>query len=137
MMASPAPYRKVLFVGDEPSMRNVLYVLLASLGYEGEVAHSTRQALAMISRESFDGVLIDLRCPYAPAEEVVSRIRKVQPSLIGRVLVITGEVQDPETMDMIERHCIAGVPRHRLKEEFCARLRKLLGVATPHPHAAS
>lgn len=126
--------RKVLIIEDEPFIRNVLYVLLAGLGYDGDVAHSGRQALAMISREKFDAVLFDLRCAEPSAAEVMSEIIEIRPSLVGRVLVITGEVADRETLNLIKRHCLPHVPRSRLMQEFWGRLRSLLGISTsPHP----
>ena len=57
----------------------------------------------MIKKKSFDAVLLDLRCSEMPAREMVSAIRELRPNLVGRVLVITGEMSDPQTMQMIER----------------------------------
>ena len=91
-MGTGIPLRKVLIIEDEPSVRNTLYSLLASLGFDGDAAHSAQQALAMVSREQFDAVLIDLRCSDALTEEVVSGIHRIRPSLIGHALVVTGEV---------------------------------------------
>lgn len=126
--------RKVLVVEDEPSIRNLLYVLLAALRCEGEVAYSGQQALAMVAREQFDAVLLDLRCADGPLEEMMSRIGEVRPSLVGRVLFITGEVSDPETMAFVERHCAPHVARARLMEELWDRLRALIGQPeAPHP----
>ncbi|MGH9353857.1 MAG: response regulator [Terriglobia bacterium] len=119
--------RKVLVIEDEPSIRNLIYVLLAALHCEGEVAYSGQQAVAMMSRESFDAVLLDLRCSGDSAEQVVSTIRAIRPSLVGRILFITGEVSDPATMAMIERNCLPYVRSHRLMNELWDRLRILLG----------
>src|SRR2546427_10893192 len=91
------PHRKVLILEDEPSIRNVLCVLLSGVGCEGDVALTDRQALELVSRESFDAVLLDLRsCSYSP-EKLVADMERIRPSLVGRVLVITGEVADPQT----------------------------------------
>ena len=87
-MASIAPRRKILILEDEPSMRNVLYVLLAGLGYDGEAASDARQALAKVSRDQFDAVLLDLRSSQLPLEEMVGAITELRPNLVGRVLVI-------------------------------------------------
>jgi CheY-like chemotaxis protein len=100
----PQP-RNILIIEDEPSIRNVLYVLLAGLGCKGDIAHNGHQALAMIEKEIFDAVLLDLRCSEMPTGEMVSAIKELRPSLVGRVLVITGEVSDPQTMEMIKRNC--------------------------------
>ncbi len=121
--------RKVLIIEDEPSIRNILYVLLAGLNCEGDIAYSGQQALAMISRERFDAVLLDLRCINLPADQVVSQITEIRPNLVGRVLVITGEVSDPQTLEIIERHCLPYVPRNRLLQDLWDRLRVVLGVS--------
>jgi DNA-binding response OmpR family regulator len=128
--ASPTrTQRRVLIIEDEPSIRNVLYVLLAGLGFEGDVSHSSAQALAMISRESFDAVLLDLRSSEIAAEKIVAQIREIRPSLVGRVLVITGEVADRETLELIERHTLPHVPCHRLFQDLRNRLRTVLGIS--------
>jgi CheY-like chemotaxis protein len=129
-VAADSTRRKVLIVEDDASIRNVLYVLLAGLGFDGDVAHSGRQALELASRESFDAVLLDLRSCDMATEQVVSGIKQVQPSLVGRVLVITGEVADRQTLETIERYTLLHMPRHRVMQDIGSRLKTVLGV--PH-----
>jgi DNA-binding NtrC family response regulator len=129
--------RSVLIIEDEPSIRNVLYVLLAGLGCEGNIAHNAQQALAMIEKQSFDAVLLDLRCSEIPAREMVSAIKELRPSLVGRVLVITGEVSDPQTMEMIKKNRWAHIPRQRVMQELWERLRSLLGFSPSPPDSTS
>ncbi len=126
-MAPSPPRRKVLIIEDEPSIRNVLYVLLAGLGCDGDVAHDGDQALSMIRQDQFDAVLLDLRS--APLPQMVSAITELRPSLVGRVLVITGEVSDPSTIEMLERYAVPHVPRSRVSSDLWGRLRSLLGSA--------
>jgi len=126
MSKASAP-RRVLVIEDEPSIRNTLYVLLAALECESDVAYSGKQALAMIARQSFDAVLLDLRCADVPAEQVIARIREIRPNLLGRVLFITGEVSDPQAMEVIERSCARHVSRGHLMQEVWEHLRGLLG----------
>jgi len=128
---------KVLIVEDEPAIRNVLFVLLAGLGCEGDVAYTGQQALSMVSRESFDAVLVDLRCNNLGAEEVVSQIKEISPSLVGRVLVITGEVTDPQTMDLLSRHLLPHIARSQLMPELFSQLRGILGLNASPNHAKS
>ena len=125
------PRRKVLILEDEPAIRNVLCVLLAGLGCEGDVVHNSRQALASINRQTFDAVLLDLRCSELPPEQLVSEIMDVQPLLVGRVLVISGEVADPETLAIIERNSLAHVPWQHIGGLW-KLLQALLGIDKPH-----
>ena len=129
--------RHVLIVEGEPSIRNVFYVLLAGLGCEGHIAHTGHQALAMIKKESFDAVLLDLRYSEMPAEEMVSAIRELRPNLVGRVLVITGEVSDPVAMEMIKNNCWPHIPRQRVMQELWGRLCALLGLSESPADSAS
>jgi DNA-binding response OmpR family regulator len=123
------PRRRVLIIEDEPAIRNVLYVLLAGFGCEGDVAHNGHQGLDMLRKGNFDAVLLDLRCSDLPPDQVVSQIKEIQPSLVGRVLVITGEISDPKTMEVIERNCIPHVSRNRVMEDLWGRLKGLLGFS--------
>lgn len=122
-------HRRVLVVEDEPSIRNILYVLLAGLDCESEIAHSGQDALRLISRESFDAVLLDLRSTQVPAREMVAQMTQMSPSLVGRVLVITGEVTEPSTLEWIEKQCLMPISGSRLMSDLWGRLRVLLGIA--------
>ena len=128
-VASNPPRRKILIIEDEPAIRNVLLVLLAGVGCDSEFAHDIRQALPMIRQHRFDGVLLDLRSATLPLEQMVSAITELRPSLVGRVLVITGEVSDPSTIEMLERYAVPHVPCSRVTSDLWGRLRTLLGFA--------
>jgi len=121
--------RKILIIENGPSISNILYVLLDGLNYIGEVAQNGRQALAMIRRDSFDAILMDLRCSAPSAEQLVSRITEIRPNLLGRVLVITGEVEDPKIMELIERKCLPHVPQKRIMEDIHRSLRAVLELS--------
>ena len=123
------PRRKVLILEDELAIRHVLCVLLAGLGCKGHVVHNCRQALASISRQSFDAVLLDLRCSELPPEQLVSEIMDVQPNLIGRLLIITGEVAGPEVLAMIERNSLAHVTRQQVTSALWGCLQSILGIS--------
>jgi len=129
--------RTVLIIEDEPSIRNVLCVLLAGLRCEGDIVPNAREALAMVEKRSFDAVLLDLRCPETNATETVSALKNLQPNLVGKVLVITGDVSDPQTMELIKKNHWPFIPRHRVMQELWERLRTLLGFAPPPPDSSS
>lgn len=131
-MPSASKSRKVLLIEDERSARDMLRTVLTKVGCGGEIATNGQQALAMVSRKNFDAVLLDLRSSSLPPEDVVSGIHDIRPSLIGRVLVITGEVDDHETLELVERYFLLQVRRSRLFNDLVGRLRALLRIA-PSP----
>lgn len=124
--------RKVLLVEGEPASGEVLRGLLQKVGCQGELAADGQQALSMVSSGDFEAVLIDLRSSSLPPEEVVAGIHDIRPSLVGRVLVITGEVDDRETLDLVERYFLLQIRRNRLLKDLTGRLRALLRIS-PSP----
>lgn len=132
-MITVSQRRKVLIIEDEPSIRNLLHHLVEKLGCENAAVTDGQQALAMISRKEFDAVLLDLRCSNLQPDDVVAGIHGMRPSLIGRILVITGEVSDAKTLDLIDRHFLLPIPHTRLLQDLVSRLRVLLRIA-PSPN---
>jgi CheY-like chemotaxis protein len=124
-MAPNLPRRKVLIIEDEPAIRNVLYVLLAGLGYDGDAVPDSYHALSMIRKGEFDAVLLDLRSSQLPPDQMVCAITELRPSLVGRVLVITGEVSHPKTLEMLERHALPHVPRSRITSELSGSMAQM------------
>ncbi|MEJ2008661.1 MAG: hypothetical protein P8Z30_10990 [Acidobacteriota bacterium] len=131
-MTSASQNRKVLLIEGEPAASDLLRVLMDKLGCRGELAANGQQALAMVDRKDYDAVLLDLRSSNLPPEDVVSGIHEIRPSLIGRVLVITGEVDDRDTLDLVERYFLLQIRRSRLINDLVGRLRALLRIA-PSP----
>ena len=115
-MAPNPPQRKVLIIKDEPSIRNVLRVLVAGLSYDGDIASSVKQMLSMIREDQFDTVLLDLRSTEPP--QMDSAITELRPILVGRVLVITGDVSNPSTLEMIEHYAVPHIPSSRVTSDL-------------------
>ena len=128
MTPSP-PRRKVLIIEDEPSIRNVLYVLLAGLGYDGDAVPDAYQALSMIRQSEFDAVLLDLRSSQIPPDQMVCAITELRTRLVGRVLVITGEVSDPNTLDMLQRYALSQVSFSCVTSNFSRSIAQMDGLA--------
>ena len=126
-MAPNTSRRKILIIEDEPAIRNVLFALLAGQGCESDVAHDAHHALSMIQQHQFDAVLLDMRSSHLPPDQTVSALTKLKPSLVGRVLVITGEVSDPKTLELLERCAAPHISRNKVASDLWGRLRALLG----------
>jgi hypothetical protein len=128
-----APCRTVLEVEDEQSIRYVLRILRSGLSSGEETGVRSSKTLGEFSRDSFDAILLDLRCANLPANEPDSHlrpnVREVRPRLVGRILVLTSEVSDLETMDMIERGCLRRDTRNRALKDLWDRLRPALGAS--------
>jgi putative nucleotidyltransferase with HDIG domain len=79
---------KILAVDDEPQIQVLLEEFLTSLGYAVRLSGNGEQALQMLQRESFDGVLADVKMPALGGLELLRIIKRLHPTL--PVIIITG-----------------------------------------------
>ncbi len=113
-MVTALQQRKVLIFGDESSIRNLLHIFAEKLKRQNTGTEDPATALTAINRQSFDAVLLDLRCSNPKNENAIRGIGEIQPSLVGRVLVIAAEASDLKTLDLVERYLVNGLPRSLL-----------------------
>jgi DNA-binding NtrC family response regulator len=129
--------RNVLIVEDRPSIHRVLDFLLAGLGSEGAITHNGYLALSMIERESLETLLLELRCSEMSAGKMTSAIKELRPKLVGRVLVITGDVSDPKILEAIKKKCWMYFSWRQVMQDLWERLSSLLGFSQSSPGSAS
>jgi len=129
--------RNVLIVQDEPSIRGVFRLLRAGLAGDGDIAHNGYQALSMVEKESFDVLLLDLRRSEMPAEKMTSAVKELRPQVLGRVLIIAGEVCDPQILKTIKKNCWSYFSLRQVTEDLWERLRSLLRFSQPFPKSTS
>ena len=79
---------KVLFVDDEPNVLGGLRRMLRGMRGEWEMffAQSGVEALEVLEREACDVIVCDIRMPGMDGEQVLERVREVQPATTRIVL---------------------------------------------------
>lgn len=88
MPTASFPYR-ILFVDDEPLLRQVAQVTLEAKGYEVLCAEDGFGGLLALKRSLPDVIISDLRMPNMNGLEFLSVVRRRFPSI--PVIVISGE----------------------------------------------
>jgi len=78
---------KILVVDDEPDMRWLLVRVLRDQGFEVITAEDGRAALAQISHEPPDVVLLDLKMPGLDGIQVLEQVKAMEPHL--PVVIVT------------------------------------------------
>jgi DNA-binding response OmpR family regulator len=84
-----AAKHRVLFVDDDADMCALAEIALAARGFTVEWCTSEEQALALLSRDSFDVVVTDLRLGAIGGIGLCERIRADRPQV--PVLVLSGD----------------------------------------------
>jgi PAS domain S-box-containing protein len=84
--------RRLLVVDDEPTIRLAIARYFQGLGHLVDVVGTAREALARASAVQYDGVMLDLRLPDRPGDEILADLRQLATAP-GRVVFITGDTQ--------------------------------------------
>jgi DNA-binding NtrC family response regulator len=85
---------RVLIVDDEPAICKALKVALERAGYEATTSQSGDSALAQLSIEPFDVLLLDLRIPDTRGDVVFELAAATHPHLRHQTLFMTGDISD-------------------------------------------
>jgi PAS domain S-box-containing protein len=92
---------RILVVDDEPMIVDLLAEVLEERGYHVETAGNGGEACKKIGPNSYDLVISDVRMPEMTGIDLYRRIVAVRPELEGRVIFITGDLMDPQTVDFL------------------------------------
>jgi two-component system KDP operon response regulator KdpE len=88
------PQGKVLIVDDKSSLRRVLRVSLAALGFEAEEASTGEEALAMLGAGHYDVVLLDIEMPGKGGIETCREINALSPRPVVLMLTVRDGAED-------------------------------------------
>jgi DNA-binding NtrC family response regulator len=100
---------KVLIVDDEKDFLDIISERLTARDMKVSCVTCAKDALALIERESFDAVVLDLQMPEMDGIETLKRIKENKPDI--QVILLTGhatvekgvEAMKLGAMDLIEK----------------------------------
>jgi len=78
---------KLLVVDDEESPRRVLKIELVNEGYDVQTASDGDEAIAMVDKESFDLLILDVKMPRVDGFQVLKHVKERYPAT--RVIMLT------------------------------------------------
>jgi DNA-binding NtrC family response regulator len=110
-MSAPAVQTKslpILVIEDEPAVMGYVRAALEREGYEVVGSENGVEGLRQLASREFMGVVSDVRTPGGvDGADVYAWISKNRPALAARVLLITGDIANQETVGRLRR---TGVP---------------------------
>jgi two-component system NtrC family sensor kinase len=86
--------RRLLVVDDEPAMRTAIGNFLSSLGHGVTVAAGGLEARALLDRNEYDVVLLDLRMPDLGGDDLYRELVSRDPRHARRVVFVTGDTHN-------------------------------------------
>jgi two-component system response regulator PilR (NtrC family) len=82
----PAANPRILVVDDEPSMREMLRIVLRRDGYDVVIVPNGTDGMDRLRTEPFDLLLSDIRMPDVSGVEVLRAARQVNPEILAFVM---------------------------------------------------
>lgn len=89
----PSSGPAVLVVDDDQALRGLFTALLSRKGFSVDCVNDGRLAWEQLERNSYSVILLDLMMPDVNGFELLERLRRDSPSLLPRIIIMTGASQ--------------------------------------------
>jgi signal transduction histidine kinase/CheY-like chemotaxis protein len=96
------PRKKILVVEDELQIRQLFEEVLRAHGHDVDTANNGRVALELIDHTTYDLIISDVKMPEISGPEFYAAIKRRGDALDRRVIFVTGDLMNPETLQFIE-----------------------------------
>ncbi|HEY1272107.1 MAG TPA: response regulator [Terriglobales bacterium] len=118
----------VLLVEDEPSVMAYVQAALERGGYPVVCCESGADALQLLAKGEFLGIVSDMRTPGGVnGADVHAWVVKNRPELASRIVFITGDVANDETVDTLRKTGAPCVEKPFRVKQFIAIVEQIIG----------
>ena len=121
----------VLLIEDEPAVMAYVCAALERSGYQVVTAPSGADALRLLENGNFQGVVSDMRTPGGvDGAQVHAWIATHRPELASKVVFITGDIANEETVATLQKTGAPCVEKPFLVQQFISVVEKTMGRAS-------
>jgi CheY-like chemotaxis protein len=120
----------VLLIEDEPAVMAYVRAVLERSGYSVVCTESGVDALRLLERGEFQGVVSDMRTPGGvDGGDVYAWIAEHRPQLAPRLVFITGDIANEETVATLQKTGAPCVEKPFRVKQFISVVEKTMGKA--------
>lgn len=118
----------VLLIEDEPSVMAYVQAALERGGYAVVCCDSGERALEVLAGGEFLGVVSDMRTPGGVnGADVHAWVSRHRPELASRIVFITGDIANDETVDTLRKTGAPCVEKPFRVQQFISVVEKIMG----------
>ena len=132
-MTTPAIQRAVLpvlLIEDEPSIMSLVTATLERNGYDVVCIESGAEALRLLEKGEFLGVLSDMRTPGGvDGAQVHTWISANRPDLENKVVIITGDYANEDTVSTLRKIGALYLEKPFRVQDLISAVEKTMGKA--------
>lgn len=125
---TPPQGQRIFLIEDEPTLRSAISRFLRGSGYVVEAAESGSAALDVLSRQSFDLILLDLRMQGITGEDVYETMQATHPEQAQRVVFMTGDLHSAQASRFIRLTGRPVLAKPFTLAELAVRVQQLLAA---------
>jgi len=120
----------LLLIEDERSVMEFIRTALERHGYDCTAAQSAAEGIRLLESKSFGGIISDMRTPGgATGADVHAWILAHRPQLRNRMLFITGDTVNEDTMKALVRTGVPYIEKPFRVQELIVTVEKIFGKA--------
>jgi CheY-like chemotaxis protein len=120
----------VLLIEDEPAVMSYVQAALERSGYPVVCCDSGVEALRLLENGSFLGIVSDMRTPGGvDGGQVHAWLARHRPDLAGRIVFITGDIANEETVATLRETGAPCVEKPFRVQQFIDVIVKTMGKA--------
>jgi len=121
----------VLLIEDEPAVMGFVRSALERNGYSVVCTESGAEALRLLARGDFHGVVSDMRTPGGvDGAQVYAWIAANRPALAGKLVFITGDIANEETVATLRSTGAPCVEKPFRVADFISVVEQTMGKAS-------
>ncbi len=130
-MSAPETARlPILVIEDEPSVMAYIKTALERYGYTIHSIETGVDALDLLGKHDFAGVISDMRTPGGvDGADVHAWIVRNRPELAGRMILITGDTVNEETAATLQRTGVPFIEKPFRVQQLVEAVARVMGAA--------
>jgi DNA-binding NtrC family response regulator len=130
-LSAPRPETlPVLLIEDEPAVMAYVQATLERNGYAVVCSASGAEGLRLLESGEFLGVVSDMRTPGGVnGADVHAWVVQHRPELAGRIIFITGDIANEETVATLRETGVPCVEKPFRVQQFISVVEKIMGKA--------
>ncbi len=120
----------LLLIEDEPAVMSYVRAALERNGYSVVCGHSGAEGVRLLESGEFLGVVSDMRTPGGlDGGDVHAWITRNRPELASRIVFITGDIANEETVATLQKTGAPCVEKPFRVQQFLAVVEQTMGKA--------
>ncbi|MDP2730969.1 MAG: response regulator [Dehalococcoidales bacterium] len=117
---------RILIIEDEPIVSSACQRVLCDRGFEVDIAGDGKSAQELIKKQEYQLLLLDIGIPIMNGIELYDWLQEKYPQLAKRVIFMTGNIMDSDTMSFMERSGQPYLPKPFSPDELVETVKESL-----------